>query len=85
MHPIYETSYLGSKISVYPLRVVVSIFGLGEQTIPIAQIASIDLAMMGLMKITIETTGGKKYEIPCWKKKEVRDAIYRAQENLSAK
>lgn len=84
MHPIYETDYLGSKISVYPLRVITSAFGMGETTIPIAQIASVELGMMGLMKITIETTGGKKYAIACWKKKEVRDAIYKAQEKLSA-
>ena len=37
---------------------------------------------MGLMKITIETTGGKKYDIPCHKKKEVKEAIYNAQSSI---
>lgn len=84
MIPNFETNYLGSKISVYPLRVIISILGKGEQTIAISQIASVDLAMMGVWQITIETTGGRKFKIPCCKKKQVRDAIYEAQDKVGS-
>lgn len=81
MEPLYETNYLGSSIKVYPRRVVFKILA-GENSIPIDQISSVQLGMMGLWKITIETTGGKKYDIPCCNKKEVKEAIYKAQEVL---
>ena len=38
------------------------------------------IGMMGLWQIILETTGGQKYKIPCNKKKEVKEAIYKAQE-----
>ena len=39
--------------------------------------------MMGIWKITLETTGGKKYAVPTSKKKEVQKAIYDAQAHFS--
>lgn len=80
--PIYETNYLGYWIKVFPNRIVFKLL-IGENSIPINDIASIQLGMMGLWQITIETTGGKKYKIPCHKKKEVQNAIYQAQEMLN--
>lgn len=77
--PLYETSYVGFWIKVFPSRVEFKA-GTGTQSIPINQIASIQLGMMGVWKIILETTGGKKYKIPCHKKNEVKEAIYRAQE-----
>jgi hypothetical protein len=53
------------------------------QSIPINQIASVQLAMMGVMKIALETTEGKKYQIPTHKKKEIQQAIYNAQSHFS--
>lgn len=79
MNPIYETNYLGYWIKVFPNRVIFKLL-VGENSIPINDIASIQLGMMGLWQITLETTGGKKYKIPCHKKKEVQNAIYQAQE-----
>lgn len=76
--PNFETSYLGFWIRVFPNRVEFK-SGPGSQNIPITQIASIQVGMVGLMQIIIETTGGKKYKIPTLKKKEAKDAIYAAQ------
>lgn len=75
---LYETSYLGSSIRVFKNRVDFKIIA-GRNSIPIDQIAGIETGMLGLWQITIETTGGKKYKIPTTKKKEVRDAIFKAQ------
>ena len=80
--PIFETHYLGFWIKVYPTRVEFK-SGAGTQNIPINQVASIQLGMMGFMQIIIETSGGKKYKIPTNKKKEVKDAIYKAQEAIT--
>lgn len=77
--PLFETNYLGSWIKVYSNRIVFKMLA-GENSIPITEVSSIQLGMMGYMQITIETTGGKKYKIPCIKKKEVKNAIYQAQE-----
>ena len=81
--PFYETNYLGFWIKVYPNRVDFKA-GAGSESIPISQIASVHQAMMGLMKVIIETAGGKKYQIPTTKKKEVQQAIYDAQAKISA-
>lgn len=80
--PLYETSYVGFWIKVYPNRVDFKA-GVGSQSIPINQIASVQLPMMGIWKITLETTGGIKYAIPTSKKKEVQKAIYDAQSRFS--
>lgn len=77
--PLYETSYVGFWIKVFSSRIEFKA-GVGTQSIPINQIASIQLGMMGVWKIILETTGGKKYKIPCHKKNEVKEAIYKAQE-----
>ncbi len=79
--PLYKTNYLGFWIKVFPNRVEFKA-GAGTQNIPINQIASIQLGMIGYMQIIIETAGGKKYKIPCLKKKEVKEAIYKAQDAL---
>src|SRR5258706_9065354 len=76
--PLYKTSYLGFWIKVYPNRVEFK-NSVGTKSIPMGQIASVQLAMAMMMKITIETTGGQKYPIPTTKKKEVQQAIYDAQ------
>ena len=76
--PLYKSNYMGFWINVYPNRVEFK-SGAGRQSMPINQIASVQLAMMGIMKITLESTGGKKYDIPTLKKKEVQQAIYDAQ------
>ncbi len=80
LKPIFESNFLGTSIKVFPKYVEFNILGTGSKSILINQIASISLPMWGVMKITIETTGGQKYTIPTHKKKEVRDAIYQAQD-----
>jgi hypothetical protein len=81
--PIYKTSYGGFWIRVYPSRVEFKA-GAGSENIPINQIASIHMGMVGLMQVIIETTGGKKYKVPTRKKKEVKDAIYASQSALNS-
>jgi hypothetical protein len=80
--PQFETNYMGFWIKVYNNRVEFK-SGVGSESIPINQIASVQIAMMGVMKITLETTGGKKYSIPTSKKKEIQQAIYDAQSHSS--
>jgi hypothetical protein len=76
---IYETNYFGSWVKVYQNRLEFNQLGRGSRSIPINQIASINLPVFGVMKIDIETTGGQKYSVPTLKKKEVREAILKAQ------
>src|SRR6266498_4661553 len=80
--PFYKANYMGFWINIYPNRVEFK-SGVGSQSIPINQIASVQLAMMGIMQITLETTGGQKYSIPTNKKKEVQQAIYDVQSRLA--
>lgn len=75
---IYKTNYMGFWIKVYPDRIDFK-SGAGRQSVPITQIASIKQSLIGFMRITIETTGGKKYKIPTLHKQAVQDAIYEAQ------
>lgn len=75
---LYETNYLGSSVKVFPDRVVFKML-FKETSIPVHQISSVELGIMGHMQVIIETSGGKKYKIPTTKKNEVREAIYKAQ------
>lgn len=74
---VYSTNYAGFWIKVYKNRVEFK-NSAGTRNIPISQISGVSLAMMGVLSITIETTGGEKYKIPVRKKKEVKEAIYEA-------
>jgi hypothetical protein len=80
---IYESHYMGFWIKVYPSHVDFK-DGPGSNSIPINQIASIQLDRMGLLQITLETSGGRKYTIPAMKRKGVQRAIYDAQARLAA-
>lgn len=75
MSNIYSSSYFGSKVIVYPNRVEWTFPGNGTKSIPISQIASVSSAMMGVLKVTIETTGGQRFHIATHKKRELVDAI----------
>lgn len=79
----FESNYLGFWIKVYSNRVEFK-NGVGSKSIPLTQIASVNLPLMGIMKVIIETTGGQKYEIPTMKKKEVKEAIYNAIDKLQS-
>lgn len=78
--PIYKTSYLGSKVTVYQNRVVWKKL-IQQITIPIDRIASIDTKIPLYAGVVIETTGGKKYKIPVqpFAKSKLEEAIYQAQ------
>jgi len=79
--PLYKTSHLYYWLNVYKNRVELKV-GLGVQNIPLNQIASVQFsAVRG--KVTIETTGGKKYDMLTLKGKEVQEAILNAQANFS--
>jgi len=78
--PLFKTSYLGYKIAIYPTHLSYKpLFGLGgEKTIPIDQIAAINIGMPGLAQITIETTGGQKIKLPVnlKHKSKIKELIY---------
>ncbi len=79
--PLYQTTYLGFYIRVFPDRVEFK-HSSGPQSVPINQIASVQVGMPLLMQITLETVSGATYAIPTTKKKEVQQAISQAQANL---
>lgn len=81
MNPVFQSSYLGNKVAVYPNRIEYSAVGSGSQSIPIDQISGVKKGMMGMYQVVIETTGGKTHKITTSKKNEVVDAIYQAIEN----
>jgi hypothetical protein len=63
MEPIYQTSIMGLKITVFPERIVYKKGYFGKEiNIPAKQIASVVSGITG--KVTIETAGGKKYKLP---------------------
>lgn len=81
---IFKTNYLGSKVVVYDNRLEWK-FLLSKESIPINQIASVDITIPLYAGVVIETTGGKKYKIPvkfCHKKR-LEEAIYQAQGGFS--
>ncbi len=80
--PIYKNSYLGFWIKIYPTRIEFRA-GATIESIAINQIASVEQGSFGFSKVTIETTGGKRYSIPTTKKKEVRQAILDTQSKFS--
>lgn len=86
MPPIFETSLLGFKVSVFENHISYKkLFGIGGETsIPINQISSIDIGLPGLQQISIETTGGKKINIPVSlkSKNKLIDAIHKVQSLL---
>lgn len=76
--PLYQTSYVGFYIRVYPNRIEFKA-GAGGQSMPLGQIASVQVGPPLFAQIVLETTGGQKYTIPTKHKKEVKQAIYDAQ------
>lgn len=76
--PLYATSYMGFFIRIYPNRIEFKA-GVGSQSVPLGQIASVQVGPPLFAQIVIETTGGQKYTIPTKHKKEVKQAIYDAQ------
>lgn len=83
---LYETKYLGSSVKVYKNRIEWKML-LQKKSVPISQIAAVELGMPLHAKVTIETTGGKKYGIPVMpgKKQPLQDAIFKAQSGDRAK
>lgn len=76
--PIFANRYMIFWIRVYPNRVEFK-NDIGKRSIPMGQIASVDQSMVGVLSITLETTGGNRYIIPTNQKKAVIEAIYKAQ------
>lgn len=79
MEPIFKTSLLGTSVSVFPDRIVYrQMWGLsGDQIILAKQIASVEMGMLGIQQLTLETSGGKKYKllVRLKDKKALREAI----------
>jgi hypothetical protein len=81
--PLYATSSFGLSVRVFSDRVEYK-KPLGLDIIPVSQIASVGVGSFLLNRLVIETTGGRKYVIATSRKKEVAEAIYRAQASLHA-
>lgn len=83
--PIFQTSYLGSKVQVYSDRLVYKMF-FTQKTIPLDQIASIDPVISGYAGVKIETTGGKKITIPVGlgSKEKLEQVIFQAKRGGNA-
>lgn len=79
MGALFETSYLGSKVEVFATYLQWTMLT-QKTTVPLAQIASIELPPL-LFQVVIETTGGKKLKIPVSgdHRKQLMEEIYAAQ------
>lgn len=86
MEPIMETSCLGFRVTLYPTRLVYNKAGVEERTILLKSIASVNLAMVFVQEMTIETTGGERVKLVVRNKdkKKLRDAIYEAIDKIGA-
>lgn len=75
--PVFESKMMGCKVKVFPNRVSYTVL-FTEKSIPINQIASIDLGVPLYGQISIETTGGVSHKINVkpGQKEALRDAIY---------
>ncbi len=83
---IYTTSFLGNRVAVYPDYLFFKKFWgiLGTTTIPINQIASVDVSLIGIL--VIETTGGKKSALPFIginRARKLKEAILKARQTKS--
>ena len=70
---------MGFKTTVYENRVSYKFLLGGETSIPIKQIASVELGMPLLQQVIIETAGGKKHKLVVkigGDKEKLRDVIY---------
>jgi len=76
MSPVFETKYAGSKVRVFPDHVEWKML-FKSQSMPINQIASVELGIPMYAQVVIETTGGKKFKIPValGQKKPLQEAI----------
>ena len=74
--PVFETKYVGSKVRVFADHVEWKML-LQSKSVPINQIASVELGIPMYAQVVIETTGGKKFKIPValGQKKALQDAI----------
>lgn len=78
--PLFETSYAGSKVTVYKSHIEWKML-FKKKSIPISQVASVELGSPLYAQVIIETAGGKKFKIPVapGKKKPLHDAILHTQ------
>ena len=75
--PLYQSSRMGFYARVYSNRLEFK-NGAKHESIPLNQIAGVELGIIGKDTVIVETTGGAKYTIVSPKKKELREAIYNA-------
>ncbi len=81
--PLYKTSFLSNKVAVYSDHLFFRKFWgiLGTTTIPINQIASVDVSLIAIL--VIETTGGKKSALPFIgidRARKLKEAILKARQ-----
>ncbi len=81
MEPIYDTSLMGFHVALYEDRLTFKKVMQEEKTIPLHQILSVTPAGALVQKITIQTTTGRKIEVPVslTKKKPLCEAIEQAK------
>lgn len=77
--PLFESKHMGLSTKVYKNRVDMKSVG-QQESVPLSQIASVQLGSVGQRTVIIETSGGKKYSAFAKDKKAMRQAIVDAIE-----
>lgn len=77
--PLYEANRMGFWVKLYKNRIEFK-HGVKIESVPLNQIASVQLGTLGQMTVIVETSGGGKYTITAKDKKGLRQAIYNAIE-----
>jgi hypothetical protein len=81
--PIFKTNNLGMTTTVFKNRIETKTFFI-KKIILLNQVASISPSTAGRLDVEVETTGGKKFNLPVGfgQKDALVNAIYQAQAGL---
>lgn len=80
---LFELSVLGVKTAVYPDKIIKRMpMGAGEISIPIDNVASVEVGGFYSSTVTVVTTAGEKIDFMVIRKNKeaFKDAIYKAKE-----
>lgn len=85
--PIFQSSFLGNQTEIYSDRIVYKgLWGiLAKITLPLNQIASVNLGPLWMPGALIETSGGQKYGVflPFQKKRLFQETLINLQKITS--
>lgn len=77
-NPIFETALLGFSVKVYPKQIVYKKSPVaGETFISMSDVVSVTPSMIGMQRVTVRTSDGKKHKllVRLKDKKALREAI----------